>query len=64
MKLENVLVHGERRERPLILYTVKITDFGLSKAGRRHSENVCTQEQNDHARMSNSHDSSMTYESG
>lgn len=32
MKLENVLVHGERRERPLILYTVKITDFGLSKA--------------------------------
>ena len=37
MKLENVLVHGERRERPLILYTVKITDFGLSKAGPRPS---------------------------
>eukprot|EP00931_Biecheleriopsis_adriatica_P039178 TRINITY_DN22416_c0_g1_i2.p1 TRINITY_DN22416_c0_g1~~TRINITY_DN22416_c0_g1_i2.p1 ORF type:complete len:702 (+),score=160.23 TRINITY_DN22416_c0_g1_i2:85-2190(+) len=31
MKLENVLVAGERRERPLVLYTVKITDFGLSK---------------------------------
>jgi len=32
MKLENVLVAAERRERPLVLYTVKITDFGLSKA--------------------------------
>ncbi|CAK8985151.1 Calcium-dependent protein kinase 7 (Calmodulin-domain protein kinase CDPK isoform 7) [Durusdinium trenchii] len=32
MKLENVLVANERRERPLVFYTVKITDFGLSKA--------------------------------
>ncbi|CAJ1356224.1 unnamed protein product [Effrenium voratum] len=32
MKLENVLVAGERREKPFTLYTVKITDFGLSKA--------------------------------
>lgn len=30
-KLENVLVAAERRERPLVFYTVKITDFGLSK---------------------------------
>lgn len=32
MKLENVLVANERREKPLVFYTVKITDFGLSKA--------------------------------
>ena len=32
MKLENVLVAGERRQKPLVFYTVKITDFGLSKA--------------------------------
>jgi len=41
MKLENVLVASERRERPsegssssrqLVLYNVKITDFGMSKA--------------------------------
>ncbi|CAE8652312.1 unnamed protein product, partial [Polarella glacialis] len=32
MKLENVLVASERRERPLVFYTVKITDFGLSKS--------------------------------
>jgi len=35
LKLENVLVASERRERrtrPLVLYNVKITDFGLSKA--------------------------------
>eukprot|EP00929_Paragymnodinium_shiwhaense_P113401 TRINITY_DN81692_c0_g1_i1.p1 TRINITY_DN81692_c0_g1~~TRINITY_DN81692_c0_g1_i1.p1 ORF type:complete len:743 (-),score=165.22 TRINITY_DN81692_c0_g1_i1:106-2334(-) len=31
LKLENVLVASERREKPLVLYTVKITDFGLSK---------------------------------
>lgn len=32
LKLENVLVASERRQRPLVWYTVKITDFGLSKA--------------------------------
>jgi len=32
LKLENVLVASERQARPLIFYTVKITDFGLSKA--------------------------------
>jgi len=32
MKLENVLVASERRHRPLVLYTIKITDFGLSKS--------------------------------
>jgi len=31
LKLENVLVASERRLRPVVLYTVKITDFGLSK---------------------------------
>ncbi|CAK0909717.1 unnamed protein product, partial [Prorocentrum cordatum] len=31
VKLENVLVASERREPPLVLYGVKITDFGLSK---------------------------------
>eukprot|EP00927_Polykrikos_kofoidii_P022461 TRINITY_DN2094_c2_g1_i1.p1 TRINITY_DN2094_c2_g1~~TRINITY_DN2094_c2_g1_i1.p1 ORF type:complete len:749 (+),score=138.62 TRINITY_DN2094_c2_g1_i1:166-2412(+) len=32
LKLENVLVASERRERRMTLYSVKITDFGLSKA--------------------------------
>lgn len=32
LKLENVLVASARRRRPLTLYSVKITDFGLSKA--------------------------------
>jgi serine/threonine protein kinase/predicted RNA-binding protein YlqC (UPF0109 family) len=32
LKLENVLVASERREGPFVLYSVKITDFGLSKA--------------------------------
>lgn len=32
LKLENVLVASERRQRHLVWYTVKITDFGLSKA--------------------------------
>eukprot|EP00403_Amphidinium_massartii_P007666 CAMPEP_0178384274 /NCGR_PEP_ID=MMETSP0689_2-20121128/7431_1 /TAXON_ID=160604 /ORGANISM="Amphidinium massartii, Strain CS-259" /LENGTH=769 /DNA_ID=CAMNT_0020004517 /DNA_START=114 /DNA_END=2420 /DNA_ORIENTATION=- len=32
LKLENVLVASEKRQRPLVLYKVKITDFGLSKA--------------------------------
>lgn len=32
LKLENVLVASERQARPLVFYTVKITDFGLSKA--------------------------------
>jgi len=32
LKLENVLVASERRERSLVLYSVKITDFGMSKA--------------------------------
>lgn len=32
LKLENVLVASERRQRPLVWYTVKITDFGLSKS--------------------------------
>jgi len=32
LKLENVLVASEKRQRPLVLYRVKITDFGLSKA--------------------------------
>jgi len=32
LKLENILVASERQARPLVFYTVKITDFGLSKA--------------------------------
>lgn len=32
LKLENVLVASERRRGPVVLYGVKITDFGLSKA--------------------------------
>merc|ERR1712032_363034 len=32
LKLENVLVASDCRDGPLVLYTVKITDFGLSKA--------------------------------
>lgn len=32
LKLENVLISKERREGSLVLYYVKITDFGLSKA--------------------------------
>lgn len=32
LKLENVLIASECRERDMVLYSVKITDFGLSKA--------------------------------
>lgn len=39
LKLENVLVASERRQRPLVFYSIKITDFGLSKSvGAGHSE--------------------------
>lgn len=32
LKLENILVASERREQSLVLYSIKITDFGLSKS--------------------------------
>lgn len=32
LKLENILVASERSEQSIVLYNVKITDFGLSKA--------------------------------
>jgi len=38
LKLENVLVALEHREQPPVLYSVKITDFGLSKAVGAGSE--------------------------